>query len=65
METKILNDFIAEIRKHSVYGLARKSGVSVTAIESWIYEKSVPSLINAARVADAMGLEFLLFDKEE
>jgi len=60
----INQEFLKEIKKFGIYKVANKSGVSVSTIKSWVYFNVTPSLINAQKVADAMGLEFLIFDKE-
>lgn len=62
---KILDEFIAEIKKFGMFKLSQKSGVSYTAIYQWVNKQKIPTLINAQKCADAMGLEFLLFDKLE
>ena len=61
---KILDEFIAEIRRYGIAKVARASGVSSATIIGWVYQDVNPTLATAARVADAMGMEFLLFDKE-
>ena len=61
---KILDEFIAEIKKHKQIVLAKKSGVPQSQISKWKRGINIPTLVNAQKVADAMGLEFLLFDKE-
>ena len=62
---KILDEFIAEIRKFGAKKASQISGVPVNTIYEWTAGRKIPTLINAQKVADAMGLEFLLFDKEE
>jgi hypothetical protein len=64
MEEKILKEFISEIKKFGRKKASRLSGVSYMAIVGWCNEKVIPTLINAQKVANAMGLEFLLFEKE-
>ena len=64
IEPKILNDFLTEIKRFGARKAAKKSGVGYTTILNWINGKFCPTLDNAQKVADAMGLEFLLFDKE-
>lgn len=61
---KVMVDFIAEIKKFGISKASRLSGVTVGTIWEWTAGKRIPTLVNAAKVADAMGLEFLLFDKE-
>jgi DNA-binding phage protein len=61
---KILEDFLQEIRKFGLTKVSRLSGVSIRTIGQWLYSDVMPTLDNAVKVADAMGLEFLLFDKE-
>ena len=62
---KILEEFILEIKKFGVAKVARLSGVPVETIYTWTTRRRIPTLVNAQKVADAMGLEFLLFDKLE
>ncbi|WP_251183383.1 helix-turn-helix domain-containing protein [Anaerocaecibacter muris] len=64
MKPKILDELLKEIRRRGAYEVSRTSGIPKTTIESWLYGKAIPSLVKAARVADAMGLELLLFEKE-
>ena len=61
---KILDEFIEEIKKFGVSNAAMLSGVSQPALWKWIEGKTIPTLVNAQKVANAMGLEFLLFDME-
>lgn len=61
---KILDEFIEELKKHKQIELSKKSGVTQLQISRWKRGLSIPTLVNAQKVADAMGLEFLLFDKE-
>ena len=61
---KILDEFIAEIRRFGVKKVARLSNISYQTIYNWTQGRAIPTLTNAQQVADAMGLEFLLFDKE-
>ena len=60
----ILEEFITEIRKFGVLKLSRLSGISSNTIYGWTRKRIMPTLQNAQRAADAMGLEFLLFEKE-
>lgn len=60
---KILEEFIAEIRKFGVRKVSRLSGVSEVTIYNWTQKRIIPTLTNAQKVANAMGLEFLIFDK--
>ena len=60
---KILDDFISEVKKFGVKRVAKISNVPAVTIYNWIEKGSIPSLVNAQRVANAMGMEFLLFDK--
>jgi transcriptional regulator with XRE-family HTH domain len=60
---KLLYAFLAEIKKVGMAKVARMSGYSINTIQSWVYGRSVPSLLNAQKVANAIGMEFLLFDK--
>ena len=61
---KIIDDFIAEIRRFGIKKVANLSGVSREVITLWCSKKINPTLANAEKVADAMGFEFLLFEKE-
>lgn len=63
-EKTILDVFIDEIRKFGAYRAAKKAGIPKDTVYCWIYGKAIPTMTNAIKVADAMGLEFLLFDKE-
>lgn len=63
-ESKILKELLKEIRQRGAYAVSKLSGVPKTTIESWLYGKAIPSLTKAEKVADGMGLELLLFDKE-
>lgn len=60
---KLLYEFIAEIRKAGMRKVAKKAKVSINTIQSWVYGNAVPTLVNAQKVAEAMWMEFLLFDK--
>ena len=48
MKTKILDELLKEIRYRGAYEVSRKSGIPKSTIESWLYGKAVPSLVNAA-----------------
>lgn len=61
---KITDELIAEIKKAGIAKAALRSGVSKNTIYRWVYCGACPSLDNAAKVADGLGLELLLFDKE-
>lgn len=61
---KILDEFIEEIRKVGVREVSRLSGVHEQTIYGWVLRKQSPLLTTAQKVANAMGLEFLLFDME-
>ena len=61
---KILDEFIAEIRKFGVKKVSRLSNISHATIYNWTQGRAIPTLFMAAIVADAMGLEFLIFEKE-
>lgn len=60
----ILEEFICEIKKFGIKKVARLSGVPASTIYTWTRGRYAPTLPKAQQVADAMGLEFLLFDKE-
>ena len=62
---KILDEFIAEIRKFGVNRAAKASGISQATLWKWVGKQATPTLVNAQVVANAIGLEFLLFDKLE
>lgn len=62
---KILDEFIAEIRKFGMAKAARIAGIPKCTVYDWVYGLSIPTMTNAIKVADAMGLEFLLFEKLE
>lgn len=64
MKSKILEELLKEIRRRGAHEVSKKSGVAKSTIESWLYGKAIPSLTKAEKVADGMGLELLLFDKE-
>lgn len=61
----ILKDFIAEVKKFGVHKIAKISGVPANTIYEWTRGKNIPTLVNAQKVANAMGMEFLLFDMVE
>lgn len=64
---KLLEEFVAEIKKFGQKKAAMLSGVSVQTINTWCTKnekwKRIPTLVNAQKVAEVMGMEFLLFDK--
>ena len=62
---KILDEFKAEIKKFGIKKVARLSGVSEWTIGQWLYQGRSPTLVNAQKVLNAMGLEFLIFDMLE
>jgi transcriptional regulator with XRE-family HTH domain len=61
---KIIDEFIKEVRKFGQKKASRLSGVPFETINNWCTGECIPRLDKAQKVADAMGLEFLLFDKE-
>lgn len=61
---KLLDDFISEIKKFGISKAERLSGINRNTISAWIRKKYIPTMDNAQKVANAMGLEFLLFEKE-
>ena len=61
---KILDEFIEEIKNFGVSKAASLSGVSQAALWKWVAKETIPTLANAQKVANAMGLEFLLFEME-
>ena len=60
----IVQEFIKEVRKFGQRKASVLSGVPWRTIQGWCKEGRMPTLANAQRVANAMGLEFLLFEKE-
>ena len=62
---KILKDFVKEIRKFGIRKASILSGVSYETIYNWTFRGKSPLLTTAQKVANAMGLEFLLFDMLE
>ena len=62
---KILDEFIEEIKKFGVRKAAKISGVGEQTIYGWVQRNRIPTLVNAQKVANAMGLEFLIFDRLE
>ena len=63
MECKILEEFLFGVKKFGARKAARLSGVSFNTIKQWLYQGNIPTLVNAQKVANAIGLEFLLFEK--
>lgn len=61
---KLIDDFITEIKKFGISKVSRLSGVKIGTISNWCRKKYIPTIDNAQKVANAMGLEFLLFEKE-
>ena len=61
---KIFEEFLAEIRKFGGLKVSRLSKVPQQTIYNWTQGRSIPNIVVAQQVADAMGLEFLLFEKE-
>lgn len=61
---RILDEFVGEIKRFGVLKVAELSCVSKTTIYEWLRGTRIPSLVNAQKVANAMGLEFLLFEEE-
>jgi len=59
----ILNEFITEIKRFGVLNAARLAGISAKTIYNWTEGITIPTLVKAQQVANAMGLEFLIFDK--
>lgn len=62
---KILDEFIEEIKKFGVRKAAKISGIAEQTIYGWVQRNRIPTLVNAQKVANAMGLEFLIFDRLE
>lgn len=61
---KILDEFIQEVKKFGQTRASELSGVPYATITNWCQGETTPTLVNAQKVANAMGLEFLLFDME-
>ena len=58
------SSFLNEIKKFGIAKVSKLSGVARTTLTKWCSGEIVPTFVNAQKVANAMGLEFLLFDKE-
>ena len=65
VECKVLDEFIKEIRRYGVTRTAKVSGISQATLWKWVSKQATPTLVNAQQVANAIGFEFLLFDKLE
>jgi hypothetical protein len=63
-ELQVLNDFYAEIKKFGVKKASELSHVPAITIYSWMCGINSPSFIYAQKVANAIGMEFLIFDME-
>lgn len=61
---KILYQLNEEMKKYGIRKLAKKAGFSENTLYNWTSGKSCPTVENAQAVANAMGMEFLLFEKE-
>lgn len=61
---KLINEFLNEIKKFGIAKVSNLSGVARTTLTKWCSGEIVPTFVNAQKVANAMGLEFLLFEKE-
>ena len=64
-QLNVIEDFLNQVRIYGLSMAARKSGVSFGTIAGWIYEGRAPRFDLVIRLADAIGMEFLLFDKLE
>ena len=62
--TKSLNDLIYEIKKFGIQKVVDLTGISRSTITKWCSREIIPTITNAEKVANVMGLEFLLFEKE-
>lgn len=62
---KAYDDFIEELRKQNIAEISRHFGMSPNTLSAWVSLKNVPSFLDAAKIADYLGFEFLMFDKEE
>lgn len=62
---KLLEEFLAELRKFGVRKASKLSGVHEQTIYAWTQNRKEPKITTAQKVANAIGLEFLLFDKLE
>ena len=62
---KVLNEFIEEIKNFGQSKVSKLAKIDRKTIYRWCAGKTIPTLDNAQKVADVMGLEFLLFEKED
>ena len=61
----ILDDFLKEVKAFGVMKLSRKTGISCMTMYNWLHGRFLPSLEAIVKCLDAMGLELLIFDKEQ
>ncbi len=61
---KILEEFIAELKKFGIKKAAALCDIPAGTIYQWTAGNRIPTLVNAQKVANAMGLEFLIFNME-
>lgn len=59
----IVEELIEETRNYKIEDLAKKTGLCRSTIAGW-RNGMQPTLANAQKVANAMGMEFLLFPQE-
>lgn len=60
-----LDDFLEELKKFGVRKAARIVGIHEQTLYAWTQKRQEPRFTAAQKVANAIGLEFLLFDKLE
>lgn len=60
---KLLYELNAEMKKFGICKLAKLSGFSANTLYNWTSGKSVPTLLNAEKVARAMGFDYVLTKK--
>lgn len=65
MTCKVIDEFLEELKKFGVRKAARLSGIHEQTLYTWTQKRREPRLSTAQKVANIMGLEFLLFDKLE
>lgn len=66
MERKIFGEFVAqerEARGMTKTELAKRSGVTLRAVQYWEQGKKNITLENAAKLLDALGMELVIQDK--
>lgn len=61
---QLIEKFITEIRGFGVKKASKVSGVGYNTLLSWVNKSHAPTLDVATKVASAIGMKFLLFEKE-